>query len=192
MSDRDSFMDYDDPVPVDDLLERLDNMGYEIPPPELIPLAKRCAARIRELEAKLEASQQVCCIQSNAHSETMRLLHDERKARESIQDHIQAWMDRCSTIAKKLEAAEAKLRDINDGLRLALGDNIEGMERERIEYLQERAEAAEKDAERYRFFKSRFDLPWQLRDLAIRLGVEVDHFHPSLDAAIDAAMKEKK
>ena len=58
-----------------------------------------------------------------------------------------------------------------------------------IERLRAEVAGLREDAERYRFFRSCFTQPWQRITLARRLGVEDQHFEPSLDAAIDAARK---
>ena len=44
------------------------------------------------------------------------------------------------------------------------------------------------DAERWRFFESRFNTPMHRHALARFFGVEDGHFEPSLSAAIDAAI----
>lgn len=54
-----------------------------------------------------------------------------------------------------LEQYRNKLADINDGLRTVLGDDIEGMERERIEDLALLREQYRADAERYRWIRAR-------------------------------------
>lgn len=96
-----------DDLKQDDLLERLDNMGHEIPPPELIPLAKRCAARIRELEDQLKAARLI----GKAHFTS---LEAERKARDRLSKNGKtklALIEEIEREEQRAEAAEAKLAD---------------------------------------------------------------------------------
>jgi len=62
----------------DELLERLDREM------STWALCLDAAARIRELEAQLEASQQVACQTTKTHATTMGELIAERKAREEL------------------------------------------------------------------------------------------------------------